>query len=103
MRWINSVSIDKLHGIRLMNAHPQVMSTFASTDEGIGNELEEIATRAAGGNDDDDDASSTRLLLVRMARLGINHRRNTGPKSMALSHYHGALRCGTDGSIVSCR
>lgn len=69
MRWIDSVSTEKLLGIRFMNANPLILRTLADTGgEDIGSALDEIARRAAG-----DRTSPERLLLVRMALLSINH------------------------------
>jgi AcrR family transcriptional regulator len=68
MRWVDSVSIDKLRGIRFVGANPTVMQTAASpSGKNIGIALGAVAQRLAGPS-----ADPTRLLLVRMALLSIN-------------------------------
>lgn len=66
-RWVDSLSVDKLRGIRFVNANPGLLQRLAGAEEGarIGDTLSEVARRLAG-----DDAQ--RLVLVRMALLSIN-------------------------------
>jgi len=69
LRWVDATTIDKLRGIRFINANPALMRTL-SRGSGVGtlrDSLSEVASYLAG-----DDAGPARLLLVRMALLSIN-------------------------------
>ena len=67
LRWVNSTSVDKLRGIRFINANPTLMSALRASSGQIGDSLETLAQLVAGAN-----AKPTDLLLVRMAFLSIN-------------------------------
>lgn len=65
LRWVDTVSVDKLRGIRFLLANPTLLRGEGSRT--IGDGLETIATLVAGPSPD-----PTRLLLIRMAFLSIN-------------------------------
>ena len=68
MRWIESTSEDKLHGIRFVNANPAILRSLGKNPgRGIRDALGAVAKLVAGPH-----ANSTRQLLVRMAFLSIN-------------------------------
>jgi AcrR family transcriptional regulator len=68
LRWVETTSVDKLRGIRFVNANPVVLRNIsANAGSGIRDGLEAVVDLVAGA-----DASPTRLLLVRMAFLSIN-------------------------------
>ena len=66
LRWVDSASVEKLRGIRFMNANPALMRAM-NDHAGIGNSLEQLVTLVAG-----DEPNPERLLLIRMAFLTIN-------------------------------
>ncbi len=66
LRWIDSASVEKLRGIRFINANPALMRAM-NDHAGIGNSLEALARFVAG-----DEPDPRRLLLIRMAFLSIN-------------------------------
>lgn len=65
LRWVDTVSVDKLRGIRFVLANPTLLRGEGSRT--IGDGLETVATLVAGPTPD-----PTRLLLIRMAFLSIN-------------------------------
>jgi len=65
LRWVETVSVDKLRGIRFLLANPTLLRGEGS--RAIGDGLEAAATLVAGPSPD-----PTRLLLIRMAFLSIN-------------------------------
>ncbi|OME86248.1 hypothetical protein BK120_09835 [Paenibacillus sp. FSL A5-0031] len=68
LRWVDSTSVDKLRGIRFVNANPNLMRSVVSNPGGqIRDSLGAVAELVAGK-----DADPTRKLLVRMAFLSIN-------------------------------
>jgi AcrR family transcriptional regulator len=67
LRWVDSTSVDKLRGIRFVNANPAMVRGMDAGSAEIRNSLERLAQFLAG-----DAADPTRLLLVRMALLSIN-------------------------------
>ncbi|HEY5319674.1 MAG TPA: helix-turn-helix domain-containing protein [Galbitalea sp.] len=67
LRWVDSTSVDKLRGIRFVNANPAMVRGMDAGSAEIRDGLERLAQFLAG-----DDADPTRLLLVRMALLSIN-------------------------------
>jgi AcrR family transcriptional regulator len=67
LRWIDSFSIDKLRGIRFMNANPLLFRSIAAvTGVDVGNDLQAVLDLLLP-----DGASPTRLLLLRMAFMSI--------------------------------
>jgi AcrR family transcriptional regulator len=66
LRWVGSASVDKLRGVRFMNANPALLRAM-NDSFGIGNSLEQLVEVVAG-----DDPAPERLLLIRMAFLSIN-------------------------------
>ncbi|WP_391209986.1 TetR/AcrR family transcriptional regulator [Psychrobacillus sp. L4] len=68
LRWVDSTTVDKLRGIRFVNANPAVMRNMSTNSGGdIGESLRTVAELVAGKG-----ANPTRQLLVRMAFLSIN-------------------------------
>jgi len=68
LRWVDSTSVDKLRGIRFVNANPNLMRSVVNNPGGqIRDSLGAVAELVAGK-----DADPTRKLLVRMAFLSIN-------------------------------
>jgi AcrR family transcriptional regulator len=67
LRWVDSTSVDKLRGIRFVNANPAMVRGMDAGSAEIRNGLERLARFLAG-----EAADPIRLLLVRMALLSIN-------------------------------
>ncbi|KMY50007.1 TetR/AcrR family transcriptional regulator [Peribacillus loiseleuriae] len=64
LRWIETTSVEKLRGIRFVNANPAVMRNMST---GIGENLGAVAELVTGKGSD-----PTRKLMVRMVFLSIN-------------------------------
>jgi AcrR family transcriptional regulator len=68
LRWVDSMSIDKLRGIRFMTVNAAALRSIGGTaGRQIGDNLAAVVTLVAGQG-----ADAVRLLLVRMALLSIN-------------------------------
>jgi AcrR family transcriptional regulator len=67
LRWVDSTSVEKLRGIRFINANPTLMRALRDSSGGIADNLSAVAQLVAGEN-----ADPERLLLVRTAFLSIN-------------------------------
>ena len=65
LRWVDTYSVDKLRGIRFVNANPALLRTLATG--AIGDNLEAVVSVVAAGETD-----PRRVLLIRMAFLSIN-------------------------------
>lgn len=66
-RWIDSASVDKLRGIRFMNANPALMRSLTRFGDEIGHSLSQIASRLAGEH-----PTPQQCLLARLALLSLN-------------------------------
>lgn len=68
LRWVDSMSVEKLRGIRFVNANPVLMRTIA-TNSGLGirDNLSAVVDLLVG-----DTGDPVRTLLIRMALLSIN-------------------------------
>ena len=66
LRWVDSFSVEKLRGIRLLNANPLLMRTMAGDGARIGDSLAGIVALFCDGSD------PVREVQVRMAFLTIN-------------------------------
>ncbi|MFG1608703.1 TetR/AcrR family transcriptional regulator [Actinoplanes sp. NPDC049265] len=70
LRWVESFSADKLHGIRFLSANPLLLRTFAAQGgEQIGSALNTLAGTLVGLLPD---ATAVDALQLRMALLSIN-------------------------------
>jgi AcrR family transcriptional regulator len=68
LRWVDSLSTDKLRGIRFLTANPTLLRSISpAAGEGLRDSLEAVAAIVAGPG-----ADAERSLLVRMAFLSIN-------------------------------
>ncbi len=68
LRWVDSMSVDKLRGIRFVNANPVLIRTLASNSgRDIRDSLSAVVDLLAGVSSD-----PVRTLLIRMALLSIN-------------------------------
>jgi AcrR family transcriptional regulator len=65
LRWVGTYSVEKLRGIRFVNANPALLRTLATG--AIGDNLEGVVSVVAAGESD-----PRRLLMIRMAFLSIN-------------------------------
>ena len=68
LRWVDSMSIQKLRGIRFMNANPVLMRSIAAgSGAGLRGSLDDLVDMFAG-----ETPNEARALLIRMAFLSIN-------------------------------
>ena len=68
LRWVDSIAVDKLRGIRFATANPSVMRRIGADPGGaIRDSLSAVAKLVAGK-----DADPARELLVRMAFVSVN-------------------------------
>jgi AcrR family transcriptional regulator len=68
LRWIDSFSVDKLRGIRFMNANPRLFRSIAAgTGVDVGDDLQAVLDGLLPAG-----ASAARVLLLRMAFMSIS-------------------------------
>ena len=99
LRWVQTLSVDKLRGIRFVNANPTLMRRIAADPGGrIRDNLGALVDLVAG-----DPPNPIRTLLIRMALLSINAAVSAAPPTSTDDEIAAAARAAALGILDRLR